>query len=82
MLGKVFLVLDFDNEEQKAFVQEALKEISNMRMVTGRQIQQGYPFFRQNRQELAELFNMIQSGGVKSLVSVRGAQIISRLTRK
>lgn len=82
MLGKVYLVLEFDNEAQKAAVQEAFKEISNMRSITGRQIEQAYPYFRQNRAELAELFTMIRERGVKAVLSVRGAQIVSKLTRK
>lgn len=82
MLGKVYLVLDFDNDEQKNDVQEAFKEISNMRMTTGRQIQQMYPFFRANRAELTELFSMISNGGVKSIMSLRGAQLIKNISTK
>lgn len=82
MLSKVYIVLDFDDDEQKQDVQDALKEISNMRIITGRQIQQGYPLFRKHRAELMELFRMITTGGVKSLLSIRGAQIIKQLTRR
>lgn len=82
MLGKVYIVLDFDSEAQKAAVQEAFKEISNSRAITGRQIEQAYPFLRQNRAELSELFTMIKDRGVKSILSVRGAQIITKLTRR
>lgn len=82
MLGKVYLVLDFDNDEQKNDVQEAFKEISNMRIISGRQIQQMYPFFRAHRSELTELFSMISVGGVKSLMSLRGAQLIKNISTK
>lgn len=82
MLGKVYLVLDFDNDEQKNDVQEALKEISNQRAITGRQIQQMYPFYRANRAELSELFRMISNGGVRSIMSLRGAQLIKNITTK
>lgn len=82
MLGKVYLVLDFDDEAQKAAVQEAFKEISNMQAVSGRQVQQAYPFFRQHRQDLGELFRMITTNGIKSILSMRGAQLISRIARK
>lgn len=82
MLGKVYIVLDFDNEAQKAAVQEAFKEISNTRAITGRQIEQFYPFFRRNRQDLAELFNLITANGVRSILSMRGAQLISRIAKQ
>lgn len=82
MLGKVYLVLDFDNDEQKNDVQEAFKEISNQRSITGRQIQQMYPFYRAHRAEFAELFSMISYGGVKSIMSLRGAQLIKNITTK
>lgn len=82
MLGKVYLVLDFENDEQKNDVQEAFKEISNMRIMSGRQIQQMYPFFRANRAELTELFSMISNGGVKSIMSLRGAQLIKNISSK
>jgi muramoyltetrapeptide carboxypeptidase LdcA involved in peptidoglycan recycling len=82
MLGKVYLVLDFDNDEQKNDVQEAFKEISNMRTISGRQVQQMYPFFRAHRQELSELFSMISQGGVKAIMSLRGAQLIKNISSK
>lgn len=81
-LGKVFIVLDFDSEEQKAQVQEILKEISNERIITGRQVVSVAPIVRNNRRELAEIFNMVKTGGVKSLISVRGGMLITKLTKK
>lgn len=81
-LGKVFIVLDFDSEEQKAQVQEILKEISNERIITGRQVVSVAPIVRNNRRELAEIFNMVKTGGVKSLLSVRGGMLITKLTKK
>lgn len=78
-LGKVFIVLDFDSEEQKAQVQEILKEISNERIITGRQVVSVAPIVRNNRRELAEIFNMVKTGGVKSLLSVRGGMLASNL---
>lgn len=81
MLGKVYLVLDFDNEEQKQYVQKIMEDISNMRMVSGRQIQQIYPFYQRHKGEINELFNMIANGGVKSLMSMRGAGLIAKLSK-
>ena len=59
-LGKVFIVLDFDSEEQKAQVQDILKEISNERILTGRQIVSVAPIVRKNKSEIAQLFTMIK----------------------
>lgn len=81
MLGKVYLVFDFDNEEQKQYVQKIMEDISNMRMVSGRQIQQIYPFYQKHKGEINELFNMIANGGVKSLMSMRGAALITKLSK-
>lgn len=81
-LGKVFIVLDFDSEEQKAQVQDILKEISNERILTGRQIVSVAPIVRKNKSEIAQLFTMIKEGGIKSLMSVRGGMLISKMSKK
>lgn len=81
-LGKVFIVLDFDSEEQKAQVQDILKEISNERILTGRQIVSVAPIVRENKSEIAQLFTMIKEGGIKSLMSVKGGMLISKLSKK
>lgn len=80
--GKVFIVLDFDSEEQKAQVQEILKEISNERILTGRQIVSVAPLVRKNKSEIAQLFGMIKEGGIKSLMSVKGGMLISKISKK
>lgn len=81
-LGKVFIVLDFDSEEQKAQVQEILKEISNERILTGRQIVSVAPIVRKNKSEIAQLFTMIKEGGIRSLMSVKGGMLISKMSKK
>lgn len=80
-LGKVFIVLDFDNEQQKEEVQELLKEVSNERILTGRQVVSVAPMIRRNKEDLAELFSMIKNGGVKSLMSINGGTLISRISK-
>lgn len=80
-LGKVFIVLDFDNEQQKEEVQELLKEVSNERILTGRQVVSVAPMIRRNKEDLAELFSMIKNGGVKSLMSIKGGTLISRISK-
>lgn len=81
-LGKVFIVLDFDSEEQKSQVQDILKEISNERILTGRQIVSVAPIVRKNKSEIAQLFTMIKEGGIKSLMSVKGGMLISKMSKK
>lgn len=81
-LGKVFIVLDFDSEEQKAQVQDILKKISNERILTGRQIVSVAPIVRKNKSEIAQLFTMIKEGGIKSLMSVKGGMLISKMSKK
>ena len=81
-LGKVFIVLDFDSEEQKAQVQDILKEVSNERILTGRQIVSVAPIVRKNKSEIAQLFTMIKEGGIKSLMSVKGGMLISKMSKK
>ena len=81
-LGKVFIVLDFDSEEQKSQVQDILKEISNERILTGRQIVSVAPIVRKNKSEIAQLFTMIKEGGIKSLMSVKGGMLISKISKK
>lgn len=81
-LGKVFIVLDFDSEDQKAQVQDILKEISNERILTGRQIVSVAPIVRKNKSEIAQLFKMIKEGGIRSLMSVKGGMLISKMSKK
>lgn len=81
MLGKVYLVLDFENEEQKKYVQKVLEDVSNMRIVTGKQVQAMYPFYQQHKGEISELFRMITNGGIKSLLSMKGAALITKLSK-
>lgn len=81
MLGKVYIVLDFDNEDQKQYVQKVFEDISNMRIVSGRLIEQIYPFYQRHKGEINELFNMVSTSGVKSLMSMRGAGLIAKLSK-
>lgn len=81
-LGKVFIALDFDSDEQKEQVQDILKEISNERILTGRQIVSVAPIVRKNKSEIAQLFTMIKEGGIKSLMSVKGGMLISKMSKK
>ena len=78
-LRKLYIAIDCASEEERDAVQRVLEEVSNMRVLTGSSIVRMYPMFQQKRRELTELFRMIAEGGVKSLLSMRGAQIINKL---
>lgn len=80
-LRKLYIVVDCEDDEQKEAVQTAFNELSNTRALTSRTIVSMYPFFKKHRDELFELFNMIKSGGVKSLLSVRGGTLINNLRK-
>lgn len=82
MLGKVYIVLDFDNDQQKEQVQQLLKEVSNLRLTNGGQIISVYPFIKAHQNEIMQLFNMIKTNGVKSLLSVQGGILLNKLMRK
>lgn len=80
-LRKLYVVIDCDDEEQKNAVQNALNELSNSRLLTSRNIISMYPFFSKHKNELFELFNMVKTGGIKSLLSVRGGTLINNLRK-
>lgn len=80
-LRKLYIVVDCENDEQKDAVQTAFNELSNTRALTSRMIISMYPFFQKNRASLFELFNMIKTGGVKSLLSVKGGTLINNLRK-
>lgn len=82
MFQKVYIVIDFDNDEQKKMVQAELNELSNARVLTGAKLCSMIPMFRAKKNDIFEMFRMIASGGIKSIMSIRGAQIVKNLTTK
>ncbi len=80
-LRKLYIAVDCEDDEQKNAVQTALNELSNTRVLTSRNIISMYPFFKKHQSELIELFGMIKTGGIKSLLSVRGGTLINNLRK-
>lgn len=80
-LRKFYIAIDCENDEQKEAVQVALNDLSNSRILTSRNIISMYPFFKKHQNELFELFNMVRSGGVKSLLSMKGGTLINKLRK-
>ena len=81
MLGKVYIVLDFANEQEKEQVQDILKEVSNLRLFTGTQLVSIYPFVRAHQREVMQLFALIKKGGPKALLSMEGAMFVKSLMK-
>ena len=80
-IRKLYVAIDCDTDEQKEQVQQVLNELSNMRIITGRQILSSVPMIQKNRNDLYTLFNMIKQGGIKSLFSLQGGMLINRLAK-
>lgn len=78
---KLYIVLDCDDDQQKEQVQSLLNQISNARLLNGRQLVNMAPVVQRNQQDIAELFNMIRQGGIKAIMSVKGGLIISRISK-
>ena len=63
------------------FFKMCIRDRSNTRALTSRTVISMYPFFKKHRDDLFELFNMVKTGGVKSLLSVRGGTLINNLRK-
>lgn len=81
MLKKVYLVVDVADEEEKQRVQGVMNDVSNMRVLKGSQIVSMYPYFKKHEMELIQLFRMVGTGGIKSLMSGKGIGLITKLAR-
>lgn len=81
MLRKVFIVIDFEDENQVEELQKELNEFSNSRVLNGHKLKTMLPMYRNHKRELTELLGMIANGGVKAVLSIRGAQLINNLRK-
>lgn len=82
MLRKLFVVIDCDDDAQVQAIQQELNELSNSRVLTGRKIMSMLPYYKSHRNTLNELFKLVSQGGVKAVLSMKGAQLMSKLTSK
>lgn len=82
MYRKIYIAVDCDSDAQRDQVQAVAEEISNLRLLSGEKILQVWPFIRAHEADIRRLFSMITSGGVKSVVSPAGIQIITKLMRR
>lgn len=78
---KVFIVLDFEDEQQVQDLQNELNEFSNSRVLDGHKLRTMLPMYKSHKKDLMELIGMIAKGGVKAVLSMRGAQLINSLRK-
>lgn len=82
MLRKLFIAIDCDDDAQVQAIQQELNELSNSRVLTGKKIMSMLPYYKSHRNTLNELFKLVSQGGVKAVLSMKGAQLMSKLTSK
>ena len=81
MLRKVFIVLDFEDEAQVKELQDELNAFSNSRVLDGHKLRTMMPMYKKHKRALMELMGMIAQGGVKAVLSIRGAQLINSIRK-
>ena len=82
MLKKVFLAIECADEKQRDEAQLVLNELSNMRVIDAAKLVKAYPMFKQRETEIKQLFAIVSQNGVKGLLSMQGASILTQLMRK
>lgn len=82
MLRKLFIAIECDDDAQVQAIQNELNELSNSRVLTGRKLMSMLPYYKSHRNTLNELFKLVSQGGVKAVLSMKGAQLMSKLTSK
>lgn len=82
MLRKIYLAVECANDQEKELVQKAAQEISEMRVLTAKDIIKMQSVFMNNKNEIVKLFRMISQGGVGSLLSVEGMSVIRSLMKR
>ena len=81
MLRKVYIVIDFEDEQQVNELQTELNALSNSRVLDGQKLRTMLPMFKKHKAALFELMKMIAQGGVKAVLSMRGAQLINSMRK-
>lgn len=80
-LRKINIAVDCTTDKERDEVQQIMSEISGMRVLRGDMIVGMYPYIKRHQGELMQLFSMIKSGGVKSLLSVQGGVLLNKLRK-
>lgn len=81
MLRKIIIAVDCADDNERDRVQQIATEVSNMRILDGRKMVGIWPYVQAHKGDIQQLFSLITDGGVKALVSGKGIQLLTRLTR-
>lgn len=81
-LRKILIAVDCNDEAQRDRIQNIMNEVSGMGLLRAGQIEGMYPYFRNHRMELQQLFALVAQNGVKSLMSGQGLSLITKLARR
>jgi hypothetical protein len=81
MLRKITIAVDCADDAERDRVQEIATEISNMRILDGRRLTGIWPYVQAHKGDIQQLFSLISEGGIKALVSGKGIQLLTRLTK-
>ena len=81
MLRKIIIAVDCADDAERDSVQAIATEVSNMRILDGRRLTGIWPYVQAHKGDMQQLFSLISEGGIKALISGRGIQLLTRLTR-
>lgn len=81
-LRKFQLAIECDSEEEFNAAQEALRQISGMRLMTAKGLITYYPLMKSKEREIMQLFRLFAEKGKKALTSIEGAKLMWSLTNK
>lgn len=81
MLRKIIIAVDCADDAERDRVQAIATEVSNMRILDGRMMVGIWPYVQAHKGDIQQLFSLISEDGIKALMSGRGIQLLTRLTR-
>jgi hypothetical protein len=82
MLRKLFIVIECDDDKQRDNVQAIFNELSNTRVLTADKILKAYPMYKAREADIRQLFAIVSNNGVKGLMSVQGATLLTNILRR
>lgn len=80
-LRKFFVVLDCEDDAQHDEVQKIFNELSNARVMTATTLQRAYPMYKARETDIRQLFLLLRDNGIKGLMSMQGASLLTKLIR-
>lgn len=81
MLRKIIIAVDCADDNERDRVQQIATEVSNMRILDGRKMVGIWPYAQAHKGDIQQLFSLISEGGIKALLSGKGVQLLTKLTK-